>query len=218
MLIKGDVFQNHALLPSVCLPRSLPRQIVSPKLRFLSNQSLRSFRLLHFHQKLNLEVIAKKDSDTPELVSGGFSGVEDTDLPLEFFQTRTLPPALTLEHGVLEIKHVVEKLKSNPICSANGILRLQVAVPATTKALNWLCSQPRSLGAFPQFYLSKRELKDPSCNLLPLEGHGISGIGSAVYFTGPCLTPKALGSIKRLPPIFFPLVFFMFIVLKIGRS
>ncbi|XP_043715830.1 protein PHYLLO, chloroplastic isoform X2 [Telopea speciosissima] len=200
MLIKDGVFKNHALLPCIFLPSSFPRQSVSPKLKFLSNQSLRSFhnfRLLHFQQKLNLKVIAEKDFDASELVSGGFSGVEDTDLPLEFCHTRTLPPALTLEHGVLEIKQVVEKLKSNPLCSASGILRLQVAVPASTKALNWLCSQPQSLGAFPQFYLSKRELQDPSCDLFPLEGHGISGIGSAVYFTGPCLTPKVWGSIKR---------------------
>ncbi|KAJ4961763.1 hypothetical protein NE237_021673 [Protea cynaroides] len=201
MLIKGDVFQNHGLLPCIRLPsRSLPRQSVFPNLKFLSNQCLRSFhcyRFLHVRRKLNLKVFAEKDSDTSELVSGGFSGVEDTDLPLEFCDTRTLPPALTLEHGVLEIKQAVQKLKSNPPCSASGILRLQVAVPPSTKALNWLCFQPQSLGAFPQFYLSKKEVEDLSCEFLPLEGHGISGVGSAVYFTGPYLTPEVWGSIKR---------------------
>lgn len=51
---------------------------------------------------------------------------EEAELPFATCITRTLPPALTLEHGLREIKDAVEELKSNPPRSARGMYRFQV--------------------------------------------------------------------------------------------
>lgn len=51
---------------------------------------------------------------------------EDDDLVVETCITRTLPPALTLEHGLQGIKEAVEKLKLDPPQSISGVLRFQV--------------------------------------------------------------------------------------------
>ncbi|TYG79762.1 hypothetical protein ES288_D02G162700v1 [Gossypium darwinii] len=80
------------------------------------------------------------------------TGLEDDDLVVETCITRTLPPALTLEHGLQSIKQAVEELKFNPPCASSGVLRFQVAVPPSAKALNWFCSQPESSAATSHFW------------------------------------------------------------------
>ena len=52
--------------------------------------------------------------------------LEDGDFVVETCITRTLPPALTLEHGLQSIREAVEELKLNPPCSSSGVLRFQV--------------------------------------------------------------------------------------------
>ncbi|XP_019053464.1 PREDICTED: protein PHYLLO, chloroplastic isoform X2 [Nelumbo nucifera] len=188
---------------------SLPLKHVSSNFSFRSSQSLRSFhcfRLLHLSHNLIFKAVEAKDSERMEAGYGGFSGTGDCDLPVELCQTRTLPPALTLEHGVIAIKEAIEKLKTNPPCSRSGVLRIQIAVPVSTKALSWLCSQPKSLRVFPQFYLSETKLKKVVVEPVTTEaGCGVSGIGTAVYFTGPCIT-EIWNSIKRYTSVDSPLI------------
>lgn len=66
----------------------------------------------------------------PELGTGYFSD-NDEDSVLETCITRTLPPAVTLEHGLEKIKEEVDKLKLDPPCSDSGILRIQVLLSVT---------------------------------------------------------------------------------------
>lgn len=60
------------------------------------------------------------------------SQMEDGDFAMETCLTRTLPPALTLEHGLERIKEAVEKLKLNPpppsssSSTSSGFFRFQV--------------------------------------------------------------------------------------------
>ncbi|XVE74433.1 hypothetical protein DITRI_Ditri12bG0017000 [Diplodiscus trichospermus] len=155
----------------------------------------------------SLPLFSKKDSLSCNLkmVNGvRFDGplmdaneIEDGDLVVETCITRSLPLALTLEHGLQSIREAVEELKLNPPSSSSGILRFQVAVPPGAKALKWFCSQPESLGVFPLFFLSK-EMKGPSCKSLYLnKARGIFGIGAAVFFTNSSCVPAELSSIKR---------------------
>ncbi|OMO72203.1 Menaquinone biosynthesis protein MenD [Corchorus olitorius] len=123
--------------------------------------------------------------------------LEHGDLVVETCITRSLPPALTLEHGLQSIKEAVEELKLNPPCSSSGILRFQVAVPPSAKALNWFCSQPESSAVFPLFFLSK-EINSPSCKSLYLNtARGVFGIGAAVSFTNSSSVQRELSSIRR---------------------
>ncbi|KAK9162430.1 hypothetical protein Syun_003332 [Stephania yunnanensis] len=87
------------------------------------------------------------------------------DLPVDLCYTRTLPPALTLERGMAGIREEVERLKANPPCSSSGIVRIQVFVPPSAKALRLLCGQPQLSGVFPQFYLSKQNLDETTVDL-----------------------------------------------------
>lgn len=123
--------------------------------------------------------------------------LKDGDLEVETCITRTLPPALTLEHGLQSIREAVEELKLNPPRSSSGVLRFQVAVPPSAKALNWFCSQPESSGVFPLFFLSK-EMNSPTCKSLYLNtARGVFGIGAAVSFTNSSCAPAEQSSIKR---------------------
>ncbi|MBA0828474.1 hypothetical protein Goarm_013146 [Gossypium armourianum] len=125
------------------------------------------------------------------------TGLEDDDLVVETCITRTLPPALTLEHGLQSIKQAVEELKFNPPCAASGVLRFQVAVPPSAKALNWFCSQPESSAVFPMFFLSKETIS-PTCKSLYLNKvRGVFGIGAAISFTNYICIPGGLSSTKR---------------------
>ncbi|KAK9114479.1 hypothetical protein Syun_021276 [Stephania yunnanensis] len=127
------------------------------------------------------------------------------DLPVDLCYTCTLPPALTLERGMVGIREEVERLKANPPCSSSGIVRIQVFVPPSAKALRLLCGQPQLSGVFPQFYLSKQNLDETTVDLHSLSGTlGLSGFGAAVYFRGSSRDSREWRSIKRSeesPPI-----------------
>ncbi|GLU04852.1 hypothetical protein SLE2022_219810 [Rubroshorea leprosula] len=108
--------------------------------------------------------------------------IEDDDLVVETCIVRTLPPALTLEDGLQSINEAVEQLKLNPP-SSSGMLRFQVAVPPSAKALNCFCSQPVSSAVFPLFFLSKERNNPTYKSLFLNRTGGVFGIGAAVYFT-----------------------------------
>ncbi|KAJ8774552.1 hypothetical protein K2173_016998 [Erythroxylum novogranatense] len=123
---------------------------------------------------------------------------EECDLVVETCVTQTLPPAVTLKRGLESIHEAVENLKMNPPCSSSGILRFQIAVPPSAKALDWFCCQPESVGVFPQFFLSK-STENSSCKALYLNGRrGVFGIGTAICFLHPssCISGKQ-SSIRR---------------------
>ncbi|CAM8957088.1 unnamed protein product [Rhodiola kirilowii] len=108
--------------------------------------------------------------------------IENCDMLLETCTVRSLPPVLSIEDGLEKISEELEKLKINPPCSSSGILRFQVAVPPSPKALNWFCCQPESSSVFPQFFLSK----DCHSNHLKFESafngtRGVFGVGAAFY-------------------------------------
>lgn len=80
-------------------------------------------------------------------------------------------------------------------------------MPASVKALDWLCSQPESSVAYPQFYLSLKQLENlPNELVSSYQMVGVSGIGSAVHFTGSS-TSEAHDSLKRS---FFLFIFHFF--------
>ncbi|KAK9105308.1 hypothetical protein Scep_022152 [Stephania cephalantha] len=129
------------------------------------------------------------------------------DLPVDLCYTRTLPPALTLERGMVGIREEVERLKANPPCSSSGIVRIQVFVPPSAKALRLLCGQPQLSGVFPQFYLSKQNLDETTVDLHSLSGTlGLSGFGAAVYFRGSSRDSREWRSIKRYLSVESPLI------------
>ncbi|KAF9592543.1 hypothetical protein IFM89_015564, partial [Coptis chinensis] len=133
--------------------------------------------------------------------------INDDLSPVEICYTRTLPPALTLEHGFVKIEEEVDKLISNPPCCKSGILRFQVAVPPSAKALSWFCSQPQSSGVFPQFYFSNNNLDHPPTDSHSLDGvHGVSGIGAAVQFTGSSSASSDWSLIERYLSVDSPLI------------
>ncbi|KAK2976386.1 hypothetical protein RJ640_008096 [Escallonia rubra] len=140
------------------------------------------FALLRRRRTANYGVIRgalpNRDS-TPVILEA-----EDAELLLATCITRTLPPALTLEHGLDKIKEAVEDLKLNPLCCTSGMYRFQVAVSPGAKALNWFCCQPESSRVFPQFFLSK-ESDNPTRKMLSLNRtRGVFGIGAALKFKG----------------------------------
>ena len=85
------------------------------------------------------------------------------------------------------------------VSSVNLIIKLQIAVPPSPKAMNWFFSQPLSSAVFPLFFLSK-ETKKPTYKSLFLRGtRGVFGIGSAVRFMHPSSsTSGGQNSFKRL--------------------
>ncbi|KAL5987498.1 hypothetical protein ACLOJK_035246 [Asimina triloba] len=88
-----------------------------------------------------------------------------------------------------------------------GIVSLQVAVPASIKALNWLSCQHNSLEVFPQLYLSGDQLEKTIDGSVSLERmHGVSGIGSAVHFMGASVDLKAYDLIRRYLSVDSPLI------------
>ncbi|KAF7132517.1 hypothetical protein RHSIM_Rhsim09G0118400 [Rhododendron simsii] len=125
---------------------------------------------------------------------------EEVELLFTTCITRTLPPALTLEHGLKTINAAVEELKSNPPSrSTRGMYRFQVVVPPSAKALNWFCCQPESSAVFPQFFLSKEKANQITHSLSGLRG--IFGIGAAILFKGSSYASQEWSSLERyLPP------------------
>lgn len=102
----------------------------------------------------------------------------DRDLPVDVSFTRRLPPALTLGDGLAALRRAAEEVKANPPAAGSGVIRFEVLVPPSTKALKWLCTQFRGSSLFPQFYLSRKLSSDPSFQL------EISGVGSAICLHG----------------------------------
>ncbi|CAL5421440.1 unnamed protein product [Camellia sinensis] len=184
---------NPSHTPSLSSP--FPLQFpthTSLSLTPISNFNFPRLPLLRPCQKPKSKIIRSSVKET-ELLED-----EDVELLVETCITRTLPPALTLEHGLQMIKDAVDELKSNPPRFNSGMYRFQVAVPPSAKALNWFCCQPESLGVFPQFFLSK-EKDDPTFRSLSLSGvRGVFGIGTAVLFKGSSSCASAeWSSIKR---------------------
>ncbi|KAH9607030.1 hypothetical protein KSS87_013805 [Heliosperma pusillum] len=107
---------------------------------------------------------------------------ENDELIVETCFSRTLPPALTLHHGLQALKDAVLEFKLNPPSCSSGFVRFQVAVPPTASALNWFCCQPESSGVFPQFYLSKQSETLKNEPALSSKSRGVFGIGAAVCF------------------------------------
>lgn len=60
------------------------------------------------------------------MMDGPALEAEDAELLVATCIMRTLPPALTLQHGLDEIKAAVEELKSNPPFATSGMYRFQV--------------------------------------------------------------------------------------------
>ncbi|KAL5828551.1 hypothetical protein ACOSQ3_018019 [Xanthoceras sorbifolium] len=165
----------------------LKRSLYGPKpsypITFLNRARCHYFYPLRLPRNSNFKVVESVRFDGPILDINEIMESEDGDLVVETCITRTLPPALTLEYGLESIKEAVDKLKADPPRSTNGILRFQVAVPPSAKALNWFCCQPELPGVFPVFFLSK-EMENPTCQSLYLnQTRGVFGIGTAICFT-----------------------------------
>ncbi|CAA6670668.1 unnamed protein product [Spirodela intermedia] len=86
--------------------------------------------------------------------------------------------------GCWKMIEEIAEMKSNSLSLASGVLRLQIAVPPSIKAVNWLFSQHSSSKIFPQFFLSTNKKDDPVPLSLPDGLLGVSGIGAAVYIAG----------------------------------
>lgn len=198
--MRADVFFYHKqplISPNISFPvpiRATRLNSSFPPLKFGHH------RIPLFRSIPNFKVLRRDDSGRGvfELAAAdAFLGMGDSDLPVEICRTHTLPPALMLEDAASRIKEAVEQLKLNPPCFRSGVLRFQVALPASIKALNWLCSQPESSVALPQFYVSDKQLDKQTHELVLFDRViAISAIGSAVYFTGSSISVD-YGSIKR---------------------
>ncbi|WVZ74855.1 hypothetical protein U9M48_022979 [Paspalum notatum var. saurae] len=106
------------------------------------------------------------------------SGIEDRDLPVDVSFTRRLPPALTVGDGLDALRRAADEVKASPPAGASsGVIRFEILVPPSTKALKW-SSQFRRSSLFPQFYLSRMLTSGPSFEL------EICGIGSAICLHG----------------------------------
>ncbi|XP_058184561.1 protein PHYLLO, chloroplastic isoform X7 [Rhododendron vialii] len=174
----------------------------------LPSRPLINFNPLHFphrsallrrRQNPNFKVIRGCSVKEGELL-GAEEVEEEAELLFTTCITRTLQPALTLEHGLKTINAAVEELKSNPLPrSTRGMYRFQVVVPPSAKALNWFCCQPESSAVFPQFFLSKEKANQITHSLSGLRG--IFGIGAAILFKGSSYASREWRSLERhLPP------------------
>uniref|UniRef100_A0A0E0CMH8 Mandelate racemase/muconate lactonizing enzyme C-terminal domain-containing protein n=1 Tax=Oryza meridionalis TaxID=40149 RepID=A0A0E0CMH8_9ORYZ len=118
--------------------------------------------------------------------------VGDRDLPVDVSFTRRLPPVLTLGDGLAALRRAGEEVKAcPPAAAASGVIRFEVLVPPSTKALKWLCTQFKRSSLFPQFYLSRKQTTDSSIQL------EISGAGSAICFHGSSRLDNGFDLISR---------------------
>ncbi|XP_057478284.1 protein PHYLLO, chloroplastic isoform X2 [Actinidia eriantha] len=190
--------QSHTLSPPFSLLQFPTRNFLLPRHtpNFNSLRSLHRSALLRRRQKPNSKFFRVSAKEC-ELLEG-----EEAELMVATCITRTLPPALTLEHGLNQIEEAVGELKSNPPRSTNGMYRFQVAVPPSAKALNWFCSQPESSKVFPLFFISK-EKHNSTFRSLSLRGvRGVFGIGAAILFEGSSSCASAdWSSLKRYLPL-----------------
>ncbi|KAG9448639.1 hypothetical protein H6P81_008604 [Aristolochia fimbriata] len=182
------MIQRNVSPRPVLLPCAGPIPTNPKLLRWLSDfNPPRRFCLsprTHLRVHLNFKAVKAEGSrDGRSAASEAFCGISDSRMPVEFCFTHSLPPALTLDVAAWKISEEVKKYKSNPPCSNSGILRFQVAVPPSIKALDWLLSQPHSHAGFPQLHLSRKQLEDSTAGLNSLgEICEVSGLGCAVYF------------------------------------
>ncbi|XP_073113105.1 protein PHYLLO, chloroplastic isoform X4 [Elaeis guineensis] len=174
----------------------------------LGNLNLRRSNLLPFQSNPNFQIDAEDGCyGGLEIAADEFLELGDMDLPVELSVTRALPPALTLREGFDKMKEAIETLKANPPCSRSGVLRIQVTVPPSTKALNWLCCQCKELLVYPQFYFSARQTHQQSLELASLNGMvEVSGIGTAIYVHGSSHTQKGCNLIARYLSVDSPLI------------
>ncbi|WOK95438.1 protein PHYLLO, chloroplastic isoform X2 [Canna indica] len=193
-------------LPSYCF-FSLPRRTLGKS--GAKRLSRGRFDILRCCSDLDSQVNAVRvdRSGGLEIDADKITEMEDLDFPVDFCATRALPPALSLEEGFDKIKKAVEELKVNPPRLASGVLRFQVVVPPSIKALNWLCCQPWGLLVYPQFYLQSRESPDSSLNSYSIKGVlEACGIGAAVTVYGSSLTLHGFSLISRYLSIDSPLI------------
>ncbi|KAG1327480.1 putative protein PHYLLO, chloroplastic [Cocos nucifera] len=167
----------------------------------LGNLNLRRSNLLPFQSNPKFQIDAEDGCyGGLEIAADEFLELGDMDLPVDISLTRALPPALTLRDGFDKMKEAIETLKANPPCSRSGILRIQVTVPPSTKALNWLCCQCKELLVYPQFYFLARQTHEQSLELASLNGMvEVSGIGTAIYVHGASHAQKGCNLIARYP-------------------
>ncbi|KAI9169285.1 hypothetical protein LWI28_010195 [Acer negundo] len=198
MLLTNNLSSSPFSNQKCQLKRSLYGPKPSSPITFLNRTSFHYFDPLRLPRNSNFKVVEGVRFDGPIIDINEILESEDCDLLVENCITRTLPPALTLQHGLESIKEAVDKLKADPPRSSSGILRFQVAVPPGAKALNWFCCQPESSGVFPVFFLSK-EMENPTCQSLYLnQTRGVFGIGTAIYFArSSSCGPGDTGSMKR---------------------
>lgn len=123
---------THTLSPSLSNIRVRTKRSLLPlQLQTLTFFTHSSFLRLSPQNPNPVVAVEAVRFDGPVVEIGESSEVVDGDLAFETCITRTLPPALTLEHGLQSIKEAVDKLKLDPPSSASGVLRFQV-----TKTLN----------------------------------------------------------------------------------
>ncbi|XP_061990446.1 protein PHYLLO, chloroplastic isoform X1 [Rosa rugosa] len=171
------------------LPHTKPWPPPPPPFPFLHPNSR------HLRLPPNSKVVRGVRFDGPAIDISQVTDTDDGDLIIETCLTRNLTPALSIEQGLQRIKEAVEELKLNPPSTCSGILRFQVAVPPSAKALNWFCCQPESSVVYPLFFVSK-ETENPSYKSLYVnETRGVFGIGAAIYFTP---SSNSSSSIKRI--------------------
>ncbi|GFZ16202.1 2-oxoglutarate decarboxylase/hydro-lyase/magnesium ion-binding protein [Actinidia rufa] len=196
--MKLHLSQSHTLSPPFSLLQFPTRNFLLPSHtpNFNSLRSLHRSALLRRRQKPNSKFFRVSAKEC-ELLEG-----EEAELMVATCITRTLPPALTLEHGLNQIEEAVGELKSNPPRSTNGMYRFQVAVPPSAKALNWFCSQPESSKVFPLFFISKEKHNSTFRSLSLREVRGVFGIGAAILFEGSSSCASAeWSSLKRYLPL-----------------
>ncbi|XP_065045713.1 protein PHYLLO, chloroplastic-like isoform X3 [Musa acuminata AAA Group] len=200
------LFISNPRLP--VLPRRAPRKFRRRNPFSRSLLSLHRFDLLRCSSNPNSRVNADSCSHRGglEIDADGILETGDLDFPVEICTTRALPPALSLEEGFDKMKQAVEELKSNPPRMTSGVLRFQVAVPPSTKALTWLCCQHQNLLVYPHFYLITRASSDPSLQLYLLGALEVCGIGAAISVHGSSRARQGFSLISRYLSIDSPLI------------
>ncbi|CAN6273232.1 unnamed protein product [Urochloa humidicola] len=119
------------------------------------------------------------------------TGELNLHVPVDVSFTRRLPPVFTVGDGLDALRRAAHELKASPPAGArSGVIRFEVLVPPSTKALKW-CSQFRGSSLFPQFYLSRKLTPGSSFQL------EICGIGSAICLHGSYIVKNDFDLVSR---------------------
>ncbi|KAI4302200.1 hypothetical protein MLD38_037978 [Melastoma candidum] len=177
-------------------PLLTPQSLLTSPFPSSSLDTTRSFYQypVHFPRNAPPKVVGAVRFDGPIISPGLLSSNEDDQVVVDCCITTTLPPALTLSHGLESIKASIEKLKLDRPCLGTGVMRFTVTVNPSAKALNWFYLHHESPKVFPVFFISKEE-KLPVQSLLLNGTRGIFGIGRAAYFQ--CHSSSSSDDIKR---------------------